>query len=146
LKGTGTLMLQYFAHNDANGTGATAEATVLDGQVIDIELTARGTGYTSEPTVVIVGGNGATADAHAVVTVAPSGTQKLENAVFYVVTDEYNVYQCLDNDNNTPSTVKPTGTTVDAIQTSDGYIWKFLYTIPIALRNKFFQSYMPCDR
>ena len=144
LNGTGTLMLQYFAHNDANGSGATAEATVLDGQVIDIELTARGTGYTSEPTVVIIGGNGATADAHAVVTVAPSGTQKLENAVFYVVTDEYNVYQCLDNNNGVPSTVKPTGTSYDAVSVSDGYIWKFLYNIPIALRNKFLTDvYMP---
>ena len=144
LNGTGTLMLQYFAHNDANGSGATAEATVLDGQVIDIELTARGTGYTSEPTVVIIGGNGATADAHAVVTVAPSGTQKLENAVFYVVTDEYNVYQCLDNNNGVPSTVKPTGTSYDAVSFNDGYIWKFLYNIPIALRNKFLTDvYMP---
>ena len=144
LNGTGTLMLQYFAHSDANGTGATAEATVLDGQVIDIELTARGTGYTSEPTVVIIGGNGATAVAHAVVTVAPSGAQKLENAIFYVVTDEYNVYQCLDNNNGGSSTVKPTGTSYDAIETTDGYVWKFLYNIPIALRNKFLTDvYMP---
>ena len=144
LNGTGTLMLQYFAHNDANGSGATAEATVLDGQVIDIQLTARGTGYTSEPTVVIIGGNGATADAHAVVTVAPSGAQKLENAIFYVVTDEYNVYQCLDNNNGAPSTIKPTGTSYDANETTDGYVWKFLYNIPIALRNKFLTDvYMP---
>jgi len=144
LNGTGTLMLQYFAHNDANGSGATAETTVLDGQVIDIELTARGTGYTSQPTVVIIGGNGATAAANAIVTVAPSGAQKLENAVFYVVTDEFNVYQCLDNNNGGSSTVKPTGTSYDANETTDGYVWKFLYNIPIALRNKFLTDvYMP---
>ena len=144
LNGTGTLMLQYFAHNDANGSGATAETTVLDGQVIDIELTARGTGYTSQPTVVIIGGNGATAAANAIVTVAPSGAQKLENAVFYVVTDEFNVYQCLDNNNGGSSTVKPTGTSYDATETTDGYVWKFLYNIPIALRNKFLTDvYMP---
>ena len=144
LNGTGTLMLQYFAHNNANGSGATAEATVLDGQVIDIELTARGTGYTSEPSFVIIGGNGSTAAANAVVTVAPSGAQKLENAVFYVVTDEFNVYQCLDNNNGGSSTVKPTGTSYDAVETTDGYVWKFLYNIPIALRNKFLTDvYMP---
>jgi hypothetical protein len=34
-------------HNDGNGSGATAVATVLDGAVIDITLTHRGTGYTS---------------------------------------------------------------------------------------------------
>ena len=140
----GTATLQYINHNDGNGSGATAVATVLDGAVIDISLTHRGTGYTSAPSVTIVGGGGSNAQAAAKVTVAASGTQKLEDAVFYVVTDEFNVYQCLDNDNSTPSTVKPTGTTVDAIQTSDGYIWKFLYTIPIALRNKFLtDTYMP---
>lgn len=144
LNGTGTLMLQYFAHNDANGSGATAEATVLDGQIIDISLTHRGSGYTSAPTVVIIGGNGTAAVATATVTIAPSGTQKLEDAVFYVVTDEYNVYQCLDNNNGSPSTVKPTGTSYDAIGTMDGYLWKFLYNIPIALRNKFLTDvYMP---
>jgi len=144
LNGTGTLMLQYFAHNDANGSGATAEATVLDGQIIDISLTNRGSGYTSAPTVVIIGGNGTAAVATATVTIAPSGTQKLEDAVFYVVTDEYNVYQCLDNNNGSPSTVKPTGTSYDTIGTMDGYLWKFLYNIPIALRNKFLTDvYMP---
>jgi len=140
----GTVSLKYIAHNDANGSGATATATVLDGAVIDIQLTHRGTGYTSSPTVTIIGGGGANADGNAVVTVAPSGTQKLEDAMFYVVTDEYNVYQCIDNNNGAASTEKPTGTTVDAIKTTDGYIWKFLYNIPIALRNKFLtDQYMP---
>ena len=140
----GTLSLKYIAHNDANGSGATATATVLDGAIIDIVLTHRGSGYTSSPTVTIIGGGGTDADGNAVVTVAPSGTQKLENAMFYVVTDEFNVYQCIDNNNGASSTIKPTGTTVDAIKTNDGYIWKFLYTIPIALRNKFLtDTYMP---
>jgi hypothetical protein len=140
----GTATLQYINHNDGGGTGATAVATVLDGSIIDITLTHRGTGYTSAPSVTIVGGGGGGGDASAKVNVAPSGTQKLEDAVFYVVTDEFNVYQCLDNNNGVPSTIKPTGTTVDAIRTSDGYMWKFIYTIPIALRNKFLtDTYMP---
>jgi hypothetical protein len=107
-------------------------------------LTHRGSGYTGIPTVTIIGGGGASAAATAVVTIAPSGTQKVENAVFYVVTDEFNVYQCLDNNKGALSTIKPTGTTVDLIETNDGYIWKFLYNIPIALRNKFLtDTYMP---
>jgi hypothetical protein len=140
----GTASLQYIAHNDANGSGATATSSVLDGAVIDITLTHRGSGYTGIPTVTIIGGGGASAAATAVVTIAPSGTQKVENAVFYVVTDEFNVYQCLDNNKGAFSTIKPTGTTVDLIETNDGYIWKFLYNIPIALRNKFLtDTYMP---
>jgi hypothetical protein len=142
LDGTATLL--YINHNDANGSGATAEATVLDGSVIDITMTHRGIGYTGNPTVTIIGGGGGGAQASGVVTKAASGTQKVEDAIFYVVTDEYNVYQCVDNNNGGISTRKPTGTSVDAIGTSDGYIWKFLYNIPIALRNKFLtDSYMP---
>ena len=76
--------------------------------------------------------------------IAPSGAQKLENCIFYVVTDEYNVYKCLDNNNNAVSTYKPIGTTVDPVVMPDGYMWKYLYSIPIALRNKFLtDQYMP---
>lgn len=47
----------------------------------------------------------------------------------YVVTDEYNVYICLSNNNNAKSTVKPTGTSTSVFTTADGYKWKYLYTI-----------------
>ena len=57
----------------------------------------------------------------------------LFDANFFVVTDEYNVYKCLDNRNasNTviASTTKPTGTSTSAITTADGYVWKYMYTI-----------------
>jgi hypothetical protein len=63
---------------------------------------------------------------------------------YYVLTDDFNVYKCLFNSNNTPSTEKPTGVDVDSFTTSDGYVWKFLYYIPLALRNKFLSnSQMP---
>ena len=140
----GTVTLEYVSVSDAGGTGATAICSVLDGQVIDITLTHKGSGYTGTPTVIIAGSSGADAMADAVVTIAPSGAQKLENAIFYVVTDEFNVYKCLDNNLNAPSIVKPTGTTVDPVFLSDGYMWKFLYNIPIALRNKFLTNqYIP---
>jgi hypothetical protein len=140
----GTAPLQWVEIDNGNGTGATAEAYVLDGSVIEINLTHRGSGYTSIPSVIISGGGGEAAAANAVVTISPNGFQKLEDALFYVVTDEYNVYKCLDNNNNGASTIKPTTTTVEPVKTSDGYLWKFMYSIPIALRNKFLtDDYMP---
>jgi len=49
---------------------------------------------------------------------------------FYVVTDDNNVYKCLQNNlSNGFSTVKPTGTGLNVIETSDGYKWKYMYTI-----------------
>jgi hypothetical protein len=108
-------------------------------------MTNRGTGYTNTPTVTISGGGlGSGAVIEGTITKAPSDAQKLEDALFYVMTDEYNVYKCLDNNNNSPSTTKPIGTQVLPITLSDGYIWKYMYNVPIALRTKFLtDQYMP---
>ncbi len=56
---------------------------------------------------------------------------------FYCVTDDFNVYKCLDNNNNGPSSVKPTGTGTSVITLGDGYKWKFMYTINTAQAIKF---------
>jgi hypothetical protein len=126
------------------GTGAAATAQLTDGFVTSITLTSRGRGYTTAPTINILGGGGEGAAALGVITKAPSGTQKLEDTNCYVMTDEYNVYKCLDNNNNAISTYKPIGTVVDPVIMPDGYMWKYLYSIPIALRNKFLTDvYMP---
>ena len=53
----------------------------------------------------------------------------LWDSLFYVVTDDYNVYKCIANDNNTASTVKPDHTTLATPTESDGYQWKFMYSI-----------------
>jgi hypothetical protein len=75
---------------------------------------------------------------------AASGAVRIEQAKFYVLTDDYNVYKCLSNNNQVVSTVKPTGTSSSRFTTADGYIWKFMYTIPISLRNRFLSTqYMP---
>jgi hypothetical protein len=75
---------------------------------------------------------------------AYSGAIRLEDANFYVLTNEYNVYKCIDNNNNSPSTYMPAGTTPDVFETGDGYKWKFMYGIPVSLRNRFLSStYMP---
>ena len=124
------------------GTGAKFYPIVYDGSIIGIEPvgvsnTSRGYGYLSVPTVNVTGGGGTGAVLRAVLNTAPSGSQKLEECNFYVLTEDYNVYKCLDNNNNAPSVNKPLGTSVSPITTDDGYVWKFMYTVPINLRNKF---------
>jgi hypothetical protein len=60
----------------------------------------------------------------------------LFDANFFVITDEYNVYKCMDNRNASnvvaASTVKPTGTSTSAFTTADGYVWKYMYSISAA--------------
>jgi hypothetical protein len=64
---------------------------------------------------------------------------------FYVLTDEYNVYKCLSNNGGAISTDKPSGTGIDLIKTSDGYIWKYLYSIRPELELFISNDYMPVD-
>ena len=126
------------------GTGAVAVPVITDGVVTEITMVNRGRGYTSTPTVTISGGGGEGAAGLAVVNIAYSGAQRLEDINCVVMTDEYNVYKCLDNNNNAISSYKPIGTVVDPVIMPDGYMWKYLYSIPIALRNKFLTDvYMP---
>jgi hypothetical protein len=128
-----------------DGVQATAEVTLYNGEIVDTTMTNRGSGYTNTPTVDIIGGGlGEGAVITGTITKAPSTAQKLENARFYVMTDEYNVYKCLDNNNNARSVNKPIGTQVLPISLADGYVWKYMYNVPIALRTKFLtDAYMP---
>ena len=49
---------------------------------------------------------------------------------FYVMTSDYNVYKCLSNNFNSNSTVQPTAVNPTTVtQTSDGYIWKYMYSV-----------------
>lgn len=77
---------------------------------------------------------------------AYSGATSLDQANFYVINSDYDVFKCLYNNRNRPSTVQPflTGDTITPLKLSDGYIWKYMYSIPLSLRNKFLTSeYMP---
>jgi len=56
---------------------------------------------------------------------------------FYVLTDEYNVYKCMYNNKGATSTVKPTGFTTSAVTLSDGYTWKYMYSISLGDAEKF---------
>ena len=135
--GTSYTSLPTITVTGGGGTGASFTPVVEDGQLIDVDLVSRGGGYTSTPTVTVTGGGGTGAILRAVFNIAYSGVDKLEESLFYVMTDDFNVYKCLDNNNNTPSTVKPLGTSTNPIQTADGYRWKYMYNVPINLRNKF---------
>jgi hypothetical protein len=142
--GTGYTSIPTLTVTGGGGTGASFSPVVFDGRIIGIDKLSGGYGYTSTPTVTITGGGGTGAVCTAVVNVANSGVQKLEDARYYVVTDEFNVYKCLDNNNGALSTEKPIGSQVDPIYTADGYVWKYMYNVPINLRNKFFtDSQMP---
>lgn len=48
---------------------------------------------------------------------------------FYVITDENNVYKCIYNSDGLPSTEKPVTTSETIFETSDGYKWKYMYTV-----------------
>lgn len=57
---------------------------------------------------------------------------------FYVLDeDTNNIYKCLFNNNGGTSTVRPSGTSTTEVRTSDGYIWKYMYTIDSADVTKF---------
>ena len=54
---------------------------------------------------------------------------------FYAMNNDRNVYVCLENAaGSTGSSIQPTGTSTDPIVLSDGYSWKFLYSVPEDLR------------
>ncbi len=77
----------------------------------------------------------------------------------YVVTDsgnQYNVYKCINNRayvddsvgvQTVASTVKPTSTSTTEFQeTSDGYVWKYMYSIELSDALKFLtKDYIPVD-
>lgn len=75
---------------------------------------------------------------------ASSGATSIKSAQFYVLTTDFNVYKCLFNNNGGTSTSKPQGTDPIPQTYADNYIWKYLYTIPLSLRNRFLtDTYMP---
>lgn len=76
---------------------------------------------------------------------ADSLEYKNTNTAFYVVTDEFNVYKCISNNYGNASTSKPTSTNpVGQFQTSDKYIWKYMYSISAEDQERFLtDSFMP---
>jgi hypothetical protein len=78
---------------------------------------------------------------------AYSGATSIKTANFYVLTSSFGVYKCIFNNNNAVSTVEPSGQDITTITTADGYVWKYLYTIPLSSQNRFLTSdFMPVQR
>jgi len=76
-----------------------------------------------------------------------SGAANIKTATFYVLSAAFNVYKCLYNYNGALSTSEPVGNNFTPDTYADGYIWKYLYTIPLSLRNRFLTAdYMPVQK
>jgi hypothetical protein len=68
------------------------------------------------------------------------------NTKFFIVTSDWNVYKCIsNNENGAVSTVMPTQIFTDrTIEESDGYVWKYMYTVSDADKIKFTtNNYIP---
>jgi hypothetical protein len=72
----------------------------------------------------------------------------LDDKQFFVLqNDDFNVYKVIDNNSGANSTVKPTGTSTDIISTSDGYRWKYMFSLSTAERNRFMSpTYIPVKK
>lgn len=69
---------------------------------------------------------------------------------FFVVSENngYHVFKCINNNGDSPSTVKPiytdTSPAEEIYTTGDGYVWKYMYSIPNSVWNKFkTNTYIP---
>lgn len=71
--------------------------------------------------------------------------EQLYEKRFFVVNDQMQVYKCIYNNRGMPSTVEPRLTATDGtFSTSDGYIWKYMYTVQGQANTKFTSnSYIP---
>ena len=60
------------------------------------------------------------------------------NTKFYIVTSNWDVYKCISNNNGAPSQNVPIQKiTTGTVQETDGYIWKYMYTISPAEQLRF---------
>jgi len=59
-------------------------------------------------------------------TVNESDTEKS----FFVYTSSGNVYKCIDNNGSSESTVEPSHVDLTPREESDGYLWKYMYSVP----------------
>lgn len=76
-----------------------------------------------------------------------TGAHSLKASNFYVLTTDFHVYKCLYNNKGAASTVVPTNTDIVPITTEDGYVWKYLYSIPLSSRNRFLNAdFMPVQK
>lgn len=82
------------------------------------------------------------------IKLSATGQSKLYDSQFYIINKNFEVYKCLYNGqvpespytNGKPSTIEPIGTGdsgTNIVSTSDGYKWKYMYTLSISDYIKF---------
>ena len=54
-----------------------------------------------------------------------------QNSFPFVITDEKKVYKCISNNLSSKSIVKPSTVSTSIFQTTDGYIWKYMFSIDV---------------
>jgi len=79
-------------------------------------------------------------DAYGNGTSSYSGALSLAEAKFFVMTSDFKVYKCISNNNNAQSTVEPSSTGTSIFELSDGYNWKYMFTISASDQNKFLDA------
>lgn len=78
-------------------------------------------------------------------------TELYSNNMYYVISPPnydggtYNIYKCIDVPaNGAPSTYKPSLIQYSSFQTDDGYVWKYLSSVPYRIYKKFYNlKYAP---
>ena len=63
---------------------------------------------------------------------AASGATNLFDSTYVVMNSSYAVYKVIENDGASASTVEPTSTSNSIFSTSDGYRWKYMYSLTSA--------------
>src|SRR6056300_587001 len=69
-----------------------------------------------------------------------SSATTLFDSTFYVLTTARRVYKCLDNNGGVTSTDEPTGVSTSVTTTTDGYKWKYMYTLSAAQQADFLST------
>jgi hypothetical protein len=70
-----------------------------------------------------------------------TGATSLYSAKMFVITSDYNIYKCIDNNSGAVSTVMPTGTpSTGYITTSDNFVWKYMGSVSSLARQMFLSS------
>ena len=65
--------------------------------------------------------------------------------IFYVVTDQNNIYKCLGNSGGVASTSKPSGVLTSPFRSLDGYIWQYISTVKEGDLPYQLTDYIPVD-
>lgn len=158
---------QLMVNSVFSNTNSSQSLTLLSNSQTIIGINANFVGNVGTGNVVIVGEDARevisvrsnrviSVNANAVYSNANVTIQRRDNTypqvanTFYVRNNRDQVFKCLFNGNNVISTVEPT-IDIDGqlpenpfIVTSDGYRWKYMYTIPPGLKQKFFtKQWMP---